>query len=62
MASTAACSLLLCMPTACPALQVLNKSFDLVAHVARTAQGFSKRDAIYAMEGLAEKVHELKHK
>lgn len=42
--------------------QVLNKSFDVVAVVARAAPGFSKRDAVYAMEGLAEKVHELKHK
>jgi len=33
-----------------------------VALVAKEAPGFSKKDAIYTMEGLAEKVHELKHK
>lgn len=42
--------------------QVLNKGFEVVALVARSAPAFSKRDALYCIDGLAEKVHELKHK
>lgn len=42
--------------------QVLNKCFDLVTNIATQALNFSKRDAIFAMDGLAEKVHEMKHK
>ncbi|KAL4424717.1 hypothetical protein ABPG77_000060 [Micractinium sp. CCAP 211/92] len=42
--------------------QVLNKVFDVVTHLARTASTFARRDAFLALGGLADKIHELKHK
>lgn len=42
--------------------QVLNKVFDVVTHLARTASAFGRRDAFLALGGLADKIHELKHK
>eukprot|EP00887_Chlorella_sp_A99_P000367 scaffold13.g367.t1 len=42
--------------------QVLNKEFELLGHLATAAPSFSKREGFVAMEGLAEKIHELKHK
>ena len=51
---------------ACPAPppleQVVNKEFEVVTHLARTATVFSKRDALIACEGVVDKIHELKHK
>lgn len=40
---------------------MLNKEFELLGYLA-TAATFSKRDAFLALEGLSEKIHELKHR
>jgi hypothetical protein len=42
-------------------LQVLNKQFEVVTHLAGCA-AFGKRDAAAALGGLVDKIHELKHK
>lgn len=42
--------------------QVLNKEFEVLTHLARSASAFGKRDAHLAIGGLVDKVHELKHK
>lgn len=44
------------------ALQVLNKEFEVLTHLARTAGAFGRRDAAVALGGLVDKIHELKHK
>lgn len=43
-------------------LQVLNKEFEVLTHLARTAGAFGRRDAAVALGGLVDKIHELKHK
>lgn len=43
-------------------LQVLNKEFEVLTHLARTATSFSRRDAAVALGGFVDKIHELKHK
>jgi cytoskeleton-associated protein 5 len=42
--------------------QVLNKEFEVLTHLARTASAFGRRDAAVALGGLVDKIHELKHK
>jgi len=42
--------------------QVINKMFGLVDKIAVNTPCFSKRDGIAALEGLADKIHEVKHK
>ena len=42
--------------------QVINKMFGLVDKIAVNTPSFSKRDGIAAIEGLADKIHEVKHK
>lgn len=42
--------------------QVLNKEFEVLTHLARTAGAFGRRDAAVALGGLVDKIHELKHK
>lgn len=41
---------------------MLNKVFEVVTHLARSASAFARRDAFVALGGLADKIHELKHK
>lgn len=45
-----------------PHTQVLNKEFEVLTHLARTASAFGRRDAFLALGGLGDKIHELKHK
>ena len=49
-------------PCRCHPPQVLNKEFEVVTHLARTAGGFGRRDAALALGGLVDKIAELKHK
>ena len=44
------------------ALQVLNKEFEVLTHLATVGSGFGKREAFAALGGLVDKIHELKHK
>lgn len=41
---------------------MLNKEFEVLTHLARTAGAFGRRDAAVALGGLVDKIHELKHK
>jgi hypothetical protein len=43
-------------------LQVLNKEFEVLTHLATAGAGFGKREAFAALGGLVDKIHELKHK
>lgn len=56
------CDASITLLAAWPELQVLNKEFELLSYLAQQSATFSKRDGFVAMEGLAEKIHELKHK
>lgn len=42
--------------------QVINKAFELVELLASTCTVFSKKDAVFALDGLSERIHESKHK
>ena len=42
-------------------VQVVNKEFELLTHLARCS-ACGKRDAFLALNGLVDKIHELKHK
>jgi cytoskeleton-associated protein 5 len=42
--------------------QVVNRTFELLAALARGAPGFGRREASIAVEGLGERLHELKHR
>ena len=43
-------------------LQVLNKQFEVVTFLAQSCASFGKRDALVALGGLADKIHEIKHR